>query len=51
MVIAVRQALDYASTWRAVGVCLIGWVVIIIPALVVLSLGSGASGNGALGAP
>ena len=27
MVIAVRQALDYESTWRAVGVCLIGWVI------------------------
>lgn len=27
MVIAVRQALDYKSTGRAVGVCLIGWVV------------------------
>lgn len=27
MVIAVRQALDYESTWRAVGVVLIGWVV------------------------
>jgi hypothetical protein len=27
MVIAVRQALDYQSTWRAVGVCLIGWIV------------------------
>ena len=26
-VIAVRQALDYTSTWRAVGVCLIGWIV------------------------
>jgi hypothetical protein len=25
-VVAVRQALDYTSTWRAVGVCLIGWV-------------------------
>ncbi len=25
MVIAVRQALDYTSTWRAVGVCAIGW--------------------------
>ncbi|HUJ78709.1 MAG TPA: YIP1 family protein [Nitrospiria bacterium] len=25
MVIAVRQALDYRSTWRAIGVCLIGW--------------------------
>jgi hypothetical protein len=27
MVIAVRQALDYRSTRRAVGVCLIGWLV------------------------
>lgn len=27
MVIAVRQALDYQSTARAVGVCLIGWVI------------------------
>jgi len=27
MVIAVRQALDYKSTGRAVGVCLIGWIV------------------------
>jgi hypothetical protein len=27
MVIAVRQALDYQSTGRAVGVCIIGWVI------------------------
>ena len=27
MVVAVRQALDYQSTWRAIGVCLIGWVI------------------------
>jgi len=27
MIIAVRQALDYESTWRAVGVCAIGWIV------------------------
>ncbi len=27
MVIAVRQALDYESTWRALGVCAIGWVI------------------------
>lgn len=26
MVIAVRQALDYHSTYRAVGVCAIGWI-------------------------
>lgn len=27
MVIAVRQALDYQSTFRAVAVCIIGWIV------------------------
>jgi hypothetical protein len=27
MVIAVRQALDYKSTFRASGVCLIGWII------------------------
>jgi hypothetical protein len=27
MVIAVRQALDYKSTLRAVGVCAIGWII------------------------
>lgn len=27
MVIAVRQALDYTSTGRALGVCVIGWVI------------------------
>jgi hypothetical protein len=26
-IVAVRQALDYTSTLRAVGVCLIGWVI------------------------
>ncbi|HEY1373434.1 MAG TPA: YIP1 family protein [Candidatus Binatia bacterium] len=30
MVVAVRQALDYRSTGRAVGVCLIGWVVMMV---------------------
>jgi hypothetical protein len=30
MVIAVRQALDYKSTPRAVGVCAIGWVIQIV---------------------
>ena len=34
MVVAVRQALDYRSTWRAVGVVLIGF----IPYVVLLSL-------------
>jgi hypothetical protein len=27
MVVAVRQALDYKSTFRTVGVCLIGWII------------------------
>jgi hypothetical protein len=30
MVIAVRQALDYHSTLRAVGVCIIGWIVMMV---------------------
>lgn len=30
MVVAVRQALDYSGTLRAIGVCLIGWIVNII---------------------
>jgi hypothetical protein len=30
MVIAVRQALDYKSTLRAVGVCVIGWIIQLI---------------------
>jgi hypothetical protein len=36
-VIAVRQALDYTSTLRAVGVCLIGWIVmtLILSALMI----------------
>jgi hypothetical protein len=29
MVVAVRQALDYTSTVRAVAVCVIGWVLAI----------------------
>ena len=40
MVIAVRQALDYHGTGRAIGVCLIGWVVqVVIIALVMMFLG------------
>ena len=30
MVIAVRQALDYKSTGRAIGVCVIGWVIFVV---------------------
>ena len=38
MVIAVRQALDYKSTGRAVGVCLIGWVIQILILVVLFSI-------------
>jgi len=41
MVIAVRQALDYTSTFRAVGVCLIGWVIQMIILFLFFSLLSG----------
>ena len=45
MVIAVRQALDYHSTLRAVGVCLIGWVVqIVMIGLLVFVFGGGQAG-------
>ena len=40
MVIAVRQALDYTSTWRAVVVCLVAWTAVIVPAALLLSLRS-----------
>jgi hypothetical protein len=37
MVVAVRQALDYRSTWRAVGVCAIGWIIQIAFLAILLS--------------
>ena len=43
MVIAVRQALDYQSTLRAVGVCIIGWIIqtiILMILFTVLGVGS-----------
>jgi hypothetical protein len=42
MVIAVRQALDYRSTLRAVGVCAIGWVIQVIVFAVLFSVLGGA---------
>jgi hypothetical protein len=42
MVIAVRQALDYQSTLRAVGVCAIGWVVQALVLALVFFLFGGA---------
>ena len=43
MVIAVRQALDYKSTWRAVGVCVIGWGVQILIFVLLFSLLGGSA--------
>ncbi len=43
MVIAVRQALDYNSTLRAVGVCMIGWIIQTVILMLLFSiLGGGA---------
>ena len=41
MVIAVRQALDFTSTFRAVGVVLVGWVISVLVTLVLLGVGAG----------
>ena len=44
MIIAVRQALDYQSTLRAAGVCIIGWVIqAIILMIVFYALGGNPS--------
>ena len=42
MVIAVRQALDYNSTLRAVGVCVIGYIIQIVILLILFSIFGGA---------
>jgi len=41
MVIAVRQALDYTGTMRAIAVCVIGWIVQILIIVLLLSLFGG----------
>jgi hypothetical protein len=38
MVIAVRQALDYKSTARAVGVCVLGWLVLLVVNLLLFGI-------------
>lgn len=43
MVIAVRQALDYTTTLRAVGVCVIGWIVQVLVIAVLLTLFRGVA--------
>ena len=42
MVIAVRQALDYTSTFRAVGVCVIGWIIQTVILVLLFSLLGGS---------
>ena len=54
MVVAVRQALDYTSTGRAIAVCAIGFVAYVLVGVVVVaacvgSLAAGGSGAGAIG--
>lgn len=54
MVVAVRQALDYPTTGRAVAVCLIGFVVYLLIAVVLLAscmgvIQGGPSGGAAIG--
>ena len=41
MIIAVRQALDYNSTLRAVGVCVIGYIIQIIVLVMIVSIFGG----------
>ena len=50
MVIAVRQALDYKSTGRAVGVCVIGFIAYLVIGFVMASVfGIGGAMTGAFG--
>jgi hypothetical protein len=47
MVVAVRQALDYDSTGRAIAVCVVGWLVqMLIIAIPFLVLGMFVAGSG-----
>ncbi|KPJ94541.1 MAG: hypothetical protein AMS18_03515 [Gemmatimonas sp. SG8_17] len=41
MVVAVRQALDYTSTLRAVGVCIVGWLVLVLVTAVLMGTVAG----------
>ena len=43
MVIAVKQALDYKSTLRAVGVCVIGWIIQSLILVILFSIFGGAA--------
>ena len=43
MVVAVRQALDYNSTLRAVGVCVIGWIIQMLILMLLFSILGGVA--------
>jgi len=43
MVIAVRQALDYKNTLRALGVCMIGWIIQALIFILLYSIFGGAA--------
>jgi len=43
MIIAVRQALDYKSAWRAVGVCVIGWIIQMVIFMILFSMFGGVA--------
>lgn len=45
MIVAVRQALDYTSTWRAVGVCVVGYVIMLVVVFFIVVLLAGALGG------
>jgi hypothetical protein len=45
MIVAVRQALDYTSTWRAVGVCVIGWVIQLVVLMILTAIFVGTVGR------
>jgi len=51
MVIAVRQALDYSSTWRAVGVCVIGWIIQVVIMGLIFAVLAGPQGPGSMSQP
>lgn len=46
MIVAIRQALDYTSTGRAIGVCLVGWVVMIVITVIFAGLFGHPGGTG-----
>ena len=44
MIIAVKQALDYESTLRAVGVCVIGWIIYMVVIIAFIAIFGGTGG-------